>query len=211
MTTRGVVVAVAAASISSLLPNPYSGPHPSFQLLSCRKEAASSSVLIPTLVNNNDSVAQAYPRALLWSPSSQDQPIQPAMIMYNDTRKTNHTALIVSLVILVVSFVGVIVFLACCSECPRRPLFRRAQAPDEQGPETPLQPGTPPPSRPIAIPGAVATSRHRQAEREWPDAQASSGGATSTQSSDAETERSGPDSVPLEYLGVFPHRYLSAS
>lgn len=134
------------------------------------------------------------------------------MVVNSDSRKTNHPALIVSLIILVVSFVGVIVFLACCSECPRRPIFRRARAPHEPSPETPLRPGTPPPSRPIAIPGGVARPRHRPDERECPDPQVSSSGAISRlgsgEEAEAEEERSGPGSVLSEYLRRLSPRYL---
>lgn len=130
------------------------------------------------------------------------------MILNTDRGKTDQSALIVSLVILVVSFVGVIVFLACCSECPRPRLFHRGRVPEEPGPETPLRPGTPPPSQPIAIPGAVATSRHRPVERGWPNAGISSGGPRSWQSSGETTDVSFPDSVPSEHRRELPPRSL---
>lgn len=192
--------------------SPCPGSRSSFQLSSCHKEAASRSVLIPTLVNNNEFQSLCVQTSFATVPH-RDRATFPAMIVNSDSRKTNHPALIVSLIILVVSFVGVIVFLACCSECPRRPIFRRARVPDELSPEKPLRPGTTPSSAPIAIPGAVARPRHRSDdERECSDAQVSSSGAISSQGSgeeaEAEAERSGPDSVPSEYLrGSFP-RYL---
>lgn len=129
------------------------------------------------------------------------------MIMITDTRKANHPALIISLVILVVSFVGVIVFLACCSECPWRHLFHHARAPDDPGRTEPLLRPTrsrrvsaPEPSRPIPIPGAVARPRHRPGETRQLDVPGTSDGSGSIRRPDKEPRSDRLGSVSEEYL-----------
>lgn len=87
--------------------------------------------------------------------------------MFTSTSGPNFTAALVSLIVLLLAFFGVIGFLVCCSEWPQRRLSRHAQLPDEAPPlpdaptpGTASTPGTQGTSsaEPIAIPGAVAAS-----------------------------------------------------
>lgn len=90
--------------------------------------------------------------------------------MFTSTTKPNYTAALVSLIVLLVAFLGVIGFLACCSEWPQRRLSRHARLPDDppRRRDTPT-PDTPGSAEPIAIPGAAVSARPRAADGTWTD------------------------------------------
>lgn len=94
--------------------------------------------------------------------------------MFTSTGKPNYTAALVSLIILLVAFFGVIGFLVCCSEWPQRRLSRHARLPgeptrrrDTNSTDTPSTPGVS--AEPIAIPGAAVSARPRTADGTWTD------------------------------------------
>lgn len=113
--------------------------------------------------------------------------------MSTSSRKTDQSSLIISLVILGVSFIGVIVLLSFCSEWYRRRLFRHVQIPDEnnENNDEPPQPSVPSSqnSSPIPIPAAAARPSHILGDGEWTDS-SEEGAGSSRQRSDSET---GPD------------------
>lgn len=84
--------------------------------------------------------------------------------MFTSTSGPNFTAALVSLIVLLLAFLGVIGFLVCCSEWAQRRLSRHARLPDEPPPQrdasTPGTQGTCS-AEPIAIPGAAASVRPR--------------------------------------------------